>query len=217
MNMNPPLRVYSITDDVSLLPILERKIIVNQEVEVRRIELKSPPTNSAWSIANAICGNSTPPMVTYTIEDAMKKRLQVPNFSKKLQYSGIYGTPDIITAEGDIMELKSTTKDSPSKSTMCRGSVQSAIYGALKVMKDKEKYGDVIHYPGLYLVVGYYKESNNITAILNKIEIYTVNIKIKGLGLPNNIMTLYKAEHIIQSLASIKNEVMPTKLIPVIM
>ena len=115
------------------------------------------------------------------------------------------------------MELKSTRKDSPSKSTMCRGSVQSMIYGALKVMKDKEKYGDSVHNPGLYLVVGYYEESNNITVILNKIEIYTVNIKIKGLGLPNNVMTLYKAEHIIQSLASIKKEVMPTKLIPVIM
>jgi hypothetical protein len=213
--MNPPLREYSITDDVSLLPILERKIIVNQEVEVRRIELKSPPTNSAWSIANAICGNSTSPMVTYTIEDAMKKRLQVPNFSKKLQYSGIYGTPDIITAEGDIMELKSTRKDSPSESTMCRGSVQSAIYGALKVMKDKEKYGDIIHFPRLYLAIGYYKNSENLTAILNKMEIYAVNIKIKGLGLPNNVITLYKAEYLIQSLLRARQEVRPA--IPVIM
>ncbi|PVU75464.1 hypothetical protein DDW13_04955 [Acidianus hospitalis] len=212
--MNPRLKEYSLTDDVSLLPILERKIIVNQEVEVRRIELKSPPTNSAWSIANAICGNSTPPMVTYTIEDAMKKRLQVPNFSKKLQYSEIYGTPDIITAEGDIMELKSTTKDSPSESTMCRGSVQSAIYGALKVMKDREKYGDIIHYPGLYLVVGYYKNSENLTAILNKMEIYAVNIKIKGLGLPNNVITLYKAEYLIQSLLRARQEVRPA--IPVL-
>ncbi|MQL56589.1 hypothetical protein [Acidianus ambivalens] len=215
--MNPPLREYSVTADISLLPILEKKIIVNQEVEVRRIELKSPPNNSAWSIANNICGKSTPAMVTYTIEDAMKKRLQVPNLSKKLQYGGIYGTPDIITAEGDIIELKSTTKDNPSNSTMCRGSVQSMIYGILKVMKDEKKYGNNVHYPRLYLVVGYYRESNNITAILNKMEIYTVKIKIKGLGSPNNVMTLYKAEYIIQSLASIKNEVMPTKLIPVIM
>lgn len=204
---------YYVVDGISLLPILEKEIRVNEEVELRRIEPKSPLVNSVSSIVNDICGISTPPMVTYTIEDAMKKKLKVPNFSRKLEYDGIYGKPDIITVEGDIIELKSTTRKSPSDLTMCKGSIQSMIYGALKVMSDKEK----VHYPRLYVAVGYYKGSNDLTAILDRIEIYTVNIKIEGLSLLNNVMTQYKAEYILNKLKSkvIKKHKVSIPAIPV--
>ncbi|MFP3203014.1 MAG: hypothetical protein RXR43_12530 [Sulfolobus sp.] len=213
--MNPSFigSQYYVTDDISIIPRLEREINVNEEVEVD----KELPINTASVIASSICGKSIQASVTYSIERPMKKILQSLGFisrkDRELQYNGIYGTPDIITLNGDIAELKAVHGNAD----LCKGLMQSTIYSILKVMSDVKKYGDRIRYPRLYLILGYHDNINypKGTTTLEKMEIYSVNIKIKGLGLPNNVITLYRAGYLIQSLLRARQEVRPA--IPVIM
>lgn len=195
--MSPLTREYYVTRDFSLVPVLEKVRSIGREVEIKRMERLNKPPTSASSIAKAICGDDHPTNVTYTIEEEMRKIFNGTSQSKELRYGEFSGTPDIITVEGDIIELKSTSRSKPPDVIMCKGAVQSAIYGALKVLSDPNNN----RFPKIYLWIGYYeRDAEGLTATLKKIEMYSVNIKMEGFGVASNVVTPCKAKRIIQSL-----------------